>query len=106
MSLDQRHPGLNVSRPISAPPTFRISATPLGNVLTSSGVRKVRCSVLCSTCCEVAAMGNLLRATGEKGRRLPYRATVVIFYLPVGRRSTRGDRGSHGSRSSDGGGSG
>src|SRR5215212_8428597 len=45
-SFDHLHPGSNTSRPISAPPTLTISARPLGNSRTSSGVVNVLCSVV------------------------------------------------------------
>src|SRR5579862_1501047 len=48
-SVDQRQPGSNTSRPISASPTRRISARPFGNSRVSSGAAKVRCSVDCIT---------------------------------------------------------
>src|SRR5215469_106497 len=45
-SLDQRQPGWKTSRPTWPPPTLRISARPFGNSRVSSGVPKLRCSVL------------------------------------------------------------
>jgi TetR/AcrR family transcriptional repressor of nem operon len=44
-SFDQRKPGRNVSRPISSPPTEKISAVPFWNSRTSSGVPESVCAV-------------------------------------------------------------
>src|SRR3954451_9762735 len=54
-SLDQRQPGSNTSRPTSPPPTWRISARPLGNSRGSSGAPKL----LCSVCCMARLLGRV-----------------------------------------------
>ncbi len=48
-SVDQRQPGRKTNRPMSAPPTFRISTRPLGNSLTSSAGPNLWCSACCAT---------------------------------------------------------
>ena len=54
-SFDQRQPGSNTSRPTSPPPTWRISAWPLGNSRVSSGAPKL----LCSVCCMARLLGRV-----------------------------------------------